>query len=302
MSNNTNDSLSIEGSNKNSLLQIDHEAFKANFGRTPFKIRHNLADHPILTIPALIELSKKLPPHHVKFNSGEIPVGTRLYTGTQTGLSAVETLDRIEEAKSWMVLKYVEADPAYRELMDACLNEVQVFSEKLDRGMVRREAYIFVTSPNCFTAWHMDPEHSFLLQVRGSKTMYVQSNSMMRDKDWEDYFELGTVPPHKEEYRQTAAPHHITRGEGLHVPVTVPHWVINGPEASVSFSVTFRTRAVERRAVVYAANAFLRNKGLKPTSFGKSIIVDTAKDYAFRTVRRARRVLGDKNVSHSGKY
>src|SRR5262245_55514300 len=74
------------------LLQIDANAFAENFGRTPFKIRHYLAGHPLLTIPKLIELSKKLPLHHVKFNSGEIPVATRLYTGTQTGLSAVETL------------------------------------------------------------------------------------------------------------------------------------------------------------------------------------------------------------------
>src|SRR5262249_61858051 len=160
MSNNTNDSHSIEGSNKNSLLQIDHEAFKAHCGRTPFKIRHNLADHPILTIPAIIELSKKLPPHHVKFNSGEIPVGTRLYTGSQTGLTAVETLDRIEEAKSWMVLKYVETDPAYRELMNACLDEVQQLSDDIGPGMVRSEAYIFVTSPNCLTASHNDPAHT----------------------------------------------------------------------------------------------------------------------------------------------
>ena len=36
-------------------------------------------------------------------------------------------------------------------------------------GVVRRSGYIFVTSPGSTTPMHFDPEHSFLLQVHGTK-------------------------------------------------------------------------------------------------------------------------------------
>jgi hypothetical protein len=289
-------------SSSSSLLEIDRTAFRANFGHTPFKIRHSLVGHPLLTLDSLVELSRRLPEHHVKFNSGHIPIGTRLYTAATTGLSAQETIRSIDKAGSWMVLKYVEQDDEYAELMDACLDEVLEFSEALDPGMIRREAYIFITSPNSTTAWHLDPEHSFLLQATGSKTMFVQDNSIMSERDWEAYFNKGTVPPFKEEYRSTAQAHHIKAGEGLHVPVTVPHWVENGPEVSVSFSVTFRTAAVERRAMVYDVNAYLRKRGIDPDPFGKSPRRDVVKAQAFRAVRRVKRAIGDESATHSGKY
>src|SRR5713226_3478379 len=57
----------------------------------------------------------------------------------------------------------------------------------------------------------------------------------------------------------------LAPGEGLHFPVTVPHWVKNGPEVSVSFSITFRTADSERRELLYKANARLRKLGLSPT-------------------------------------
>jgi hypothetical protein len=283
-------------------LEFDHETLRSNFGHTPFKLRHNLVGHPLLTIPKLVELSTRLPENHVRFNSGEIPIGTRLYTARQTGLSAQETIRQIEQARSWMVLKYVEQDPAYAELMNSCLDEAQVLTEAIDPGMVRREAYVFITSPNSLTSWHMDPEHSFLLQARGSKTMYVQSNSIMNPHAWERYFDDGTVPPFRERYRDTARSYNLEAGDGLHVPVTVPHWVLNGPEVSISFSITFRTRAVERTAIVWGVNSYLRKKGLNPRPPGASVLRDSAKDSAFRALRRLRRLAGDEAATHSGKY
>ena len=58
-------------------------------------------------------------------------------------------------------------------------------------------------------------------------------------------------------------------GDGVHVPVTAPHWVKNGPEVSVSFSITFQTRASERRGIVYRVNHALRQRGLKPPPVGQ---------------------------------
>jgi hypothetical protein len=40
-----------------------------------------------------------------------------------------ETIRRIEECRSWMVFKNVERDPAYRALLDTCLDQAREHSE-----------------------------------------------------------------------------------------------------------------------------------------------------------------------------
>jgi len=60
----------------------------------------------------------------------------------------------------------------------------------------------------------------------------------------------------------------LTAGAGLHFPEVAPHWVRNGDEVSVSFSVTFRTPASERQRIVFCANADLRARGLNPMPTG----------------------------------
>lgn len=86
----------------------------------------------------------------------------------------------------------------------------------------------------------------------------------------------------KEEYQRKASVFELTPGTGLHFPVVAPHWVRNGDDVSVSFSITFRTPASERQRIVYCANAGLRKRGLNPTPQGASALRDLAKYYAFR--------------------
>jgi hypothetical protein len=286
----------------NNLLEMDRETFRARFNREPFTINHHLAGHRLFTLPRLIELSKRLPKDHVKYNAGNIPIGTELYTGPQTGLSVEETIRRIEECGSWMVLKWVEQDDEYRDLLNRCLDEVQALSESIEPGMCKREAFIFITSPNSITPYHMDPEHSFLLQVRGNKTVKVLPGSVLSEQEMEKYFGEGCDPTFKEECKETTPTFHLSPDKGLHFPITVPHWVENGDEVSISFSVTFRTPDSERRGIVYSVNRKLRARGLKPAPFGQSPLRDSAKFYAFRAARRARKLLRLKDQPRPAKY
>jgi len=61
---------------------------------------------------------------------------------------------------------------------------------------------------------------------------------------------------------------------------------------SISFSITFRTPDLERRAMVYNVNAFLRRRGLRPTPVGQSPWRDSLKCLGQRVCRRARRLFG----------
>src|SRR5207302_111135 len=105
--------------------------------------------------------------------SGDLPMTQDYLSTPHTGLSAQETLATIEQCRSWLVLKNVERDPQYRVLLEECLRQVAAQTPSMADGMRQAEAFIFVSSPHSITPYHMDPEHNFLLQVRGSKRVTV---------------------------------------------------------------------------------------------------------------------------------
>jgi len=274
------------------LLEIDAETFRAGFNRAAFRFQHQLADHPLFSLQKLVELSRRLPEDHVRYNVGNVPISEMLYAGPQNGLSVEETIRRIEECGSWMVLKWVHHDAEYRRLLDCCLDQMQPLSEPLDPGMCRREAFIFITSPRSTTPYHVDPEYSFLLQVRGNKTVSVLPSTTLSERELERYYHTGDYPPFDEASQNQAATFTLTPGQGLHIPMATPHWVKNGNEVSVSFSLTFRSLGSDRRSIVSAVNNRLRTRGFNPAPYGQSRWRDSAKFYGFRAVRRAGRLLG----------
>jgi hypothetical protein len=156
-----------------SLLAIDHATFNAQFARTAFLLPHHLCGHELFSLGRLVELSKRLPAAQVEHNAGEVAVGLDPARTPCNGLSPEETIRRIVECRSWLVLKNVERDPEYRRLLEACLAEVRAASTRLTEGMRDPHAFIFVSSPGAVTPYHMDPEENFLLQIRGTKTMSV---------------------------------------------------------------------------------------------------------------------------------
>jgi hypothetical protein len=289
-----------------SLLQIDPASFQDHFDRRPFLIRHRLGEHPLFALGRLIELARTLPEDRVEYNAGDIPVSVDPSRTPRTGLSIEETIRRIEECRSWMVLKNVERDADYRALLDACLDQVREHSEARWPGMHLREGFIFVSSPGSVTPYHMDPEHNFLLQVRGRKRLSLfdgADRALLSERELEKFYGRG----HRnlvfdDGYQAKAREFELTPGDGLHVPVTWPHWVKNGPEVSVSFSITFRTASSDRREIVYRVNNQLRRLALRPAPVGGSRLGDGAKYLAFRALSHAHRLLGGRRRSGGREY
>lgn len=279
-------------------LNIDGEVFQRDFNRRPFTISHSLVNHSLLTLPSLIELSKRLPESNVRYNRADVAVSQEVYSAPKTGLSIQETIRQIEECGSWMVLRFVEQDPEYRALVDQCLNEIQQFTDPIMPGMFKREGFVFVTSPGGVTPFHMDPEYNFLLQIRGKKTaslLDVSDRSIVSEELLEKFLS-GDEYKHefKDEYPDKAFTFDLNPGEGLHFPLNWPHWVKNGNEVSISFSITFRSPVSEQREIVYKVNNYLRKRALNPRPYGQSRALDSAKSYAFRAARRSRILMNHK--------
>jgi len=279
------------------LLEIDEEIFRTHFNRKPFLFRHHLSDHPLFKLTRLAELARTLPPSIVEYNAGTIPVSLPDWENTPyTGLSAEETVRRIEECGSWLVLKRAEAAPDCFNALNEILDEIEPLSEEVEPGMCEREGAIFVTSPGSVTPYHMDHEINFLLQIRGGKTVSVFSASdreVLSELDLEKHFSGPAIHrnlPFHERYQERATVFELKAGYGLHIPTTDPHWIRNGDAVSISFSAAFKTRASLHRGAVYRLNGQLRRLGLTPAPYRGSLR-DAVKYQASRVVGRAQRLL-----------
>ena len=271
-------------------LQFDQAQFKAAFPQQPFLMRHALVGNPMFSLESLVALSTRLPPAKVEYNAGTLGINMHNQLTPQTGLSVQETIQRIQTCSSWMVLKNIEADPTYRALLDACLSDVARLSEPLTPGMRRHEGYIFISSPGSRTPYHMDGEHNFLLQLTGSKKVHMWDSadrSLLTEKEIEAHYTgAHRNLNYQDSFAAKSKVFDLTPGLGLHFPVNAPHWVQNGPEVSVSFSVTFRTPAIDKRALMYATHARLRSWGLNPPPVGQSAQRDALLHNTVRGLRK----------------
>ncbi|HEY7189909.1 MAG TPA: cupin-like domain-containing protein [Vicinamibacterales bacterium] len=271
-------------------LRFNPTNVRERFDRAPFLIEHNLADHPLLQLPRLMELSAALPAESVEYNAGNLPVNQDPKLTPRTGLTVSETLRRIEECNSWMVLKYVGQDPDYSRLLDACLDQIQPVVDDICPGMTERHAFIFVSSPGAVTPYHVDFEYNFLLQVRGEKdiTVFDPFDRSLLSEEQRERFCTG-APRNlvfRDHFSDKGHTFHLRPGVGVHVPLTSPHWVKVGPSVSISFSITFQSRVSDRRIGAHKTNALLRRLGMSPEEVGQSEMRDSLKYTAHRILRR----------------
>jgi hypothetical protein len=248
----------------------------------PWKVQgvaHALSEHPLLQIGALVELGKRQQARNlVRTHSADATAGTsfaeapNLHPNTQ---GAVATLAEIEKARAWMSLLNVQADPIYRTLIDEILGEVRPIVEGRDPGMCYRAGWIFVSSPNAVTPFHMDREHNFILQIRGRKRLYTWDpfdREVVSERAQELFHDQHSraLVTWSEAHRARARVFELEPGLGGYMPSTTPHMVENRDGPSITISVTYYTDATRRRELLYRGNARLRRLGLEPHPVGAS--------------------------------
>ncbi|WP_437185817.1 JmjC domain-containing protein [Planctomicrobium sp. SH668] len=283
------------------LLEVNPHEFENCFTKRPFLVKHRLCDHPLFTMERILELSQRLPESCIEYNAGNIPISVEEGLTPRNGLSPEETIRRIEECKSWLVLKYVEKDPAYRELLEECLQVIRPYSEPIAPGMTQPQAFLFVSSPGSVTPFHVDPEHNFLLQIRGNKEVRMldgHNSEIVTQETLENFYsDRGRNLKLRKEHVDAGWTYDLQPGQGLHFPVTFPHWVKNGESVSISFSITFRTPDLDRRRALYQANAELRGRGWKPWAVGKSFLRDNIVYQSFRLKRKFNQLFAKSSCS-----
>ncbi|UJA19970.1 transcriptional regulator [Thermoleophilia bacterium SCSIO 60948] len=269
-------------------LRIDAAEFRRHFAHDSMAVRHSLLDDPRMSLDSLGELADRHPSERIEQNRGAISEVAAADAAERSDLSPGEIARTIETNGLWMVIKNIELDPRYKALLDELLDEVEPIVAGAEGGMKQREGFIFLSAPNATTPSHTDPEHNFLLQVRGLKHMVVGKFPDERTRQLE--IENKSSGGHRNIDWKPVDPidYEMSPGDGVYVPPHEPHLVRNGPEASVSLSITFRTPATERVARASSINARLRRMHLSPKPPGERPQVDRMKAEASRVLGRLR--------------
>lgn len=263
--------------------------FATHYPEGAHQLRHALDRHPLLDIEALADLAERLPESCVEYNRGDLPIGVDGKPGG-TGLSIAETIRQVREANSWAVLKNVEKVPSYHAFVADLLGELKDEIEAKTGPMLTPQGFIFISSPGAVTPYHFDPEHNILLQVCGSKTMTqfpAGDPRFASDEMHESYHSGGQRElPWDDDYLNNGRAFQLGQGEAVFVPVMAPHFVQNGPDSSISLSITWRSKWSYDESDARCANALIRRIGLSPRATNRWPSGNLTKSLAFRAWRK----------------
>ena len=266
--------------------------FAANYPEVPHTLAHRLQLDERLTLDALASLAGQLPDASIEYNRGNLPVGVDGKPGSN-GLTIEETIRHIATSDSWAVLKNIEQVPEYRALLLGLLEELRPAIEATTGPMLTPQAFVFISSPDAVTPYHYDPEHNILLQLTGSKTMtqFPAGNPRFApDTCHESYHRGGARElPWSDDLLTGGTPFAIQPGEAVYVPVMAPHFVRNGPQSSISLSITWRSGWSYAEAEARCFNAALRRIGLSPRAPARWPAANRAKSTGWRIIRRLTR-------------
>jgi hypothetical protein len=269
------------------LLPRSDAAFKTLYNRKTFMFEHGLSGHPLLELPELAALAERLAQKNsVYWSNGRVEVFDGWDAGTADRLSLAETIKNIQVNNSLVMLKSVVHDPLLGPVVRKMLTGIiDLVGPALRDDLLNARATVLLASPRRVTAYHIDSDVNFLMQVAGSKHFSVHDQSdksVISDEELERYFEgdvNGAV--FKDDRRHDATDHALSAGYGVHVPCTAPHWAVNGDDVSIAISFNYDLRSVERLAPVHRINGRLRRLGFRPASPGLSGTRDGLKRTAY---------------------
>jgi hypothetical protein len=279
------------------VITAGNAALRRDFPLKPFAIRHQLAGHPLLTLPRIAQLAAELPRDLIEYNSGKVAISQDPDAIPSVDLDPVEVVRRIETSGAWMVLKRVETSPEYRRLLEDTLLSVaraRGFNSMLDAGFEQVQGFLFVSSPNSTTPFHLDSEDNFFVHIHGEKFFTIFDNAD-RTIVSDDVIERSMTRHRNLRYDERFAPRgiefHLFAGDGCFVPYQWPHLVRTANSHSISMAITWKNREARRVNDLHFFNSMLRGIGLPQRPPGTQPMRDALKLAFYRTVITAIRPL-----------
>lgn len=262
------------------LVTIDSTLAKARFLKEAFTLKHALVGHPLFTLPRLVELAKSMPSDRIEYNSGKLAVGVKLEDVPRIDKTPEEVIRSIEVDNAWMVLKRVETHPAYRSILETFVREANLAAGRDAGEFEDVQGFIFISSANATTPFHIDAEENILIQLHGDKFVRTFDNgdrALVAEEEMELSPSKHRYLSYEDWFESRATLHSLKPGDALHMPYMVPHWVSTGSSYSISMAMTWKTPEVVRLNKIRTMNGTLRRFGLTQRPPGASPAFDAAK-------------------------
>ncbi len=287
-----------------------------DFDRHPFRFEHSLASHEALKLDSLRDVILSLPRDHVFASRADLKIDTdfdRAHVEHAIERTLEATLEDMATTNAYIMVRQPERHARLKPVLDLfqsqLLEHVRKSATGAGAGVGERfhdpMLYLFISSPNSVTPFHVDRYSTLLLQLQGEKDVITwdrDDRETVTEQELESLFGRPFLSNPSYKGAGTGAPRttHLEPGQGVHIPFTAPHSVKNGPAVSVSISFIFKTDAARRQGNAYNFNFHARRilshlparLAMPPLgAVGTSALVDRAKSGVVRTVHGMKRRL-----------
>jgi hypothetical protein len=272
------------------ILSDPEGQFPLHYNRSTFMFRHGLSGHPLLQLSSLIDLADRLEKYDgCYWSNGPAQIADRWEKGADRRQPLRKTLENIEENDSLVILRYAVHDPIagpfFRDLLTTLM---RLAGRELANDVLVGRANILIASPGRITAYHIDSDVNYLLQIAGDKFFSVfdqTDRTLVTDEERELYFNGDdSAASFKPDLQNDRTDHDLRAGLGVHVPCMAPHWARNGEQVSIAVSCCFDLASIQRLGLVYKTNRRLRRLGIIPRSPRDETWSNGAKLLGARTV------------------
>jgi hypothetical protein len=253
---------------------------------------------------AVMDLARRLAPKPGRwyFEQGEADPKAG-WTAGNVNLPITEVLAGVADNRSLVMFKRVQLETDYKQILDAIQEELSdIFGFDMTKRYRDGLMTVLVASPGRVTPYHIDGEANLLMQMQGSKSVYIfdgDNREVLSTRElegfWSGDIKAATL---KEHLQNQAWEYIISPGDGVTNPVIFPHWVRNGADVSISLSMNFK-RVVDNVADSYKVNSQLRKLGWRPMEPGRVRAIDQTKGMIYRTAKRLKKQLAAKPAAPS---
>ena len=237
----------------------------------PIRLEHEMHSSPAFSMEAIERLIENYPREHYSLVKTGAKGSSRVWREGDIGnLSGRQVVEAISRGGLWLNMRNVgSVDSRYRKLIDQMFEELAVKTPGLD--ISDHQESILISSPDAQVYYHADLPGQGLIQISGSKRVYVYPNTapFIRPEHLEDIalFDVEVDVPYKEWYDAHAKVLDLGPGQMLSWPMNAPHRVENLDTFSVSMTISYTNDEIRRSEILNLANGMLRHRfGYTPKS------------------------------------
>lgn len=239
-------------------------------GRETVRFQHALADRPMFSDEALIEVLDLYPREKLGvFTMGQNPVEWKTWKrGQAQDLTGRQLWEAVQAGRIWLNLREVNSFiESYADLAREIFGDIEAHT---GTKTFRHDLGLLISSPNAQVFYHLDATPVTLWQIRGEKKMWVypRQEPFVSDQEIERIVlrEQAEQFAYQPEWDTSAEVVDMLPGVMASWPQNAPHRLVNGPMVNVSLSIEYLTPAAMLRANVLYANGVMRRRlGARPT-------------------------------------